>query len=360
MVRLSSPGVRSRTLPYVTPNLEAAVANRRSHTALWPLFALVLLTNACAPAFEVAGASSSARAREVYVRERARSGDAAIGSWNAAGDAALRSPASIGLPYVAYLQLQAGVIHAGGYAFELRPGGRMRARLGTDGRRRAGMFFELYLQNADGMLQLVDAGADGAQTMSRDGGYYVLRVQAPLHAVGTYRLAVEGDGASGQPRIATISHAAAAPATRYVFPVDGTNAAAIRSGWGDPRAGGRRHEGVDIFAPRGTPVLAADDGVVIAVRRTSLGGNVIWLRPDNSDVELYYAHLDRQDVRPGERVRAGDQLGLVGNTGNARSTPPHLHFGVYRNGGRDAIDPTEWIARSGPLIASGGRSGIEP
>src|SRR5690606_5480939 len=78
------------------------------------------------------------------------------------------------------------------------------------------------------------------------------------------------------------------------------------------------------------PVLAATDGVILSVRHTPIGGKVIWMRPDGEDVELYYAHLDRQDVRPGERVRAGDQIGLVGNTGNARGTSPHLHFGVYQ------------------------------
>ncbi|NLG63534.1 MAG: M23 family metallopeptidase, partial [Candidatus Cloacimonetes bacterium] len=85
-----------------------------------------------------------------------------------------------------------------------------------------------------------------------------------------------------------------------------------------------------------------------------IGGKVIWMRPDGEDVELYYAHLDRQDVRPGERVRAGDQIGLVGNTGNARGTSPHLHFGVYRNGGRVAINPEPWLERTSPVLVSGG------
>jgi murein DD-endopeptidase MepM/ murein hydrolase activator NlpD len=312
---------------------------------------LILLTSACAPAFELGEATSSSRAREEYVRERARRGDPAIAAWNAAADAALRAPSDVALPYVAYLEVSAGAIAVTSHAFVLRPGGRMRARLSAAGRKHDGVFVELFHQAPSGELRVVDAGLDRAQTLSRDGGRYILRVQPRLGSAGTFRLVIEGDGVWREPAIAALDARPGVPAdSRYVFPVDGRDAHAIGSGWGDPRGGGRRHEGVDIFAPRGTPVLAADDGVVLAVRRTSIGGNVIWLRPDGADVELYYAHLDRQDVRPGERVRAGQPIGLVGNTGNARTTPPHLHFGVYRNGGRDAIDPAEWIARSGVVV----------
>lgn len=143
------------------------------------------------------------------------------------------------------------------------------------------------------------------------------------------------------------------PAEVLIMPVDGVTLGQIADTWGAPRWD-RSHEGVDIFAPRGTPVLAATDGVILSVRHTPIGGKVIWMRPDGEDVELYYAHLDRQDVRPGERVRAGDQIGLVGNTGNARGTSPHLHFGVYRNGGRVAINPEPWLERTSPVLVSGG------
>src|SRR5690606_6811926 len=193
-----------------------------------------------------------------------------------------------------------------------------------------------------------------AQTISRDGGRYVLRVQPELGLTGTFQLSIDGDRATGAPVIADATSYRTLPASRYVFPVEGRDSRAIRSVWGDPRGGGRRHEGVDIFAPRGTPVLAATDGVILSVRHTPIGGKVIWMRPDGEDVELYYAHLDRQDVRPGERVRAGDQIGLVGNTGNARGTSPHLHFGVYRNGGRVAINPEPWLERTSPVLVSGG------
>lgn len=130
------------------------------------------------------------------------------------------------------------------------------------------------------------------------------------------------------------------------FPVYGRDVTAIGSRYGDGRDGGlRRHEGLDIFAPRGTPVIAAAAGVVRSTRGNRLGGNVVWLR-DELGRNHYYAHLDSQAVRRGQRVAAGDTLGFVGNSGNARNTPPHLHFGLYSRGSFDPypalqILPTE-------------------
>jgi murein DD-endopeptidase MepM/ murein hydrolase activator NlpD len=127
------------------------------------------------------------------------------------------------------------------------------------------------------------------------------------------------------------------------FPVSGHDTGAIRSVFGASRdAGRRRHHGVDIFAPRGTPVLAAADGEVSRVRNRGLGGKYIWMRDRMRGLSFYYAHLDEQLVRQGQRVRSGDTLGLVGNTGNARTTPPHLHFGVYRRG-EGPIDPYHFL-----------------
>jgi uncharacterized protein YgiM (DUF1202 family) len=126
-------------------------------------------------------------------------------------------------------------------------------------------------------------------------------------------------------------------ATYPIFPVQGKNSRSVQSFWGDVRDGGKRsHEGVDIFAPRGTAVLAPVEGVVTAVRDSGLGGKQVWLRDRDRGWRLYFAHLDSQLVNSSQRVSPGDTLGLVGNTGNARNTAPHLHFGVYQYG---AINP---------------------
>jgi murein DD-endopeptidase MepM/ murein hydrolase activator NlpD len=120
-------------------------------------------------------------------------------------------------------------------------------------------------------------------------------------------------------------------------PVAGVKPAQLADTWGGPRSGGRRHEGIDIFAQRGTPVLSATEGIVLDVGTNRLGGQVVWVLGPGGQ-RHYYAHLDRYgDVRAGMRVTPGTILGYVGNTGNAAATPPHLHYGIYTL--RGAIDP---------------------
>lgn len=113
-----------------------------------------------------------------------------------------------------------------------------------------------------------------------------------------------------------------------MFPVSGK--ANVGSFWGDDRDGGRRkHKGIDIFAKKGTAVVAIEDGVITSREETKLGGKVLWLRPKGAWWRAYYAHLDEQLVKEGEHVVKGQVIGTVGKTGNARTTPAHLHFGIY-------------------------------
>ncbi|WBL22617.1 M23 family metallopeptidase [Zunongwangia sp. HRR-M8] len=129
----------------------------------------------------------------------------------------------------------------------------------------------------------------------------------------------------------------------YIFPVaDGKNNN-IQSYWGAARDGGaRNHEGIDIFAKRGTPVLAATIGRIGFTGEKGLGGKQVWLRDPKRGQSLYYAHLDSIAKTSGN-VNAGDTLGFVGNTGNARTTPPHLHFGIYKHG---AINPLYFVKKT--------------
>ncbi|MFC1660286.1 peptidoglycan DD-metalloendopeptidase family protein [Gemmatimonadota bacterium] len=153
---------------------------------------------------------------------------------------------------------------------------------------------------------------------------YILRLQPQVAQGGSFRVKTR----VGAP---------------FRFPVVGAGSEDIGGLFGDPRDGGRReHHGVDIFKPRGTPVLAAAEGTITSVAETGLGGRVVWQREAEGRYSFYYAHLDRQLVRRGQRVREGDTVGLVGNTGNARNTPPHLHFGIYRRG-RGPVDPWNLI-----------------
>lgn len=130
-----------------------------------------------------------------------------------------------------------------------------------------------------------------------------------------------------------------APASRLPSPVQGVRASQIAATFGAPRNGGRVHAGVDIFARRGTPVRSATPGMVSAIRDGGLGGRQVWvLGPGNE--RYYHAHLDRwaPGLLEGQSILPGDLLGYVGTTGNARGTPPHLHYGIYAaQGARDPL-----------------------
>ncbi len=116
-------------------------------------------------------------------------------------------------------------------------------------------------------------------------------------------------------------------------PVAGVAPRQLRDTWHASRPPARRHEGIDIFARRGTAVLASTEGVVMRREESRLGGKVIWVYGPGGQ-RHYYAHLDDYGgFVPGDRISVGALLGYVGNTGNARTTPPHLHYGIYTQSG---------------------------
>ena len=121
------------------------------------------------------------------------------------------------------------------------------------------------------------------------------------------------------------------------MPVLGVQPKALRDTWHAPRGSNRQHEGIDIFARKGTPVVSSTEGILIRRGQSNLGGNVVWVLGPAGH-RHYYAHLDGfSHIGVGDRVEPGTVLGYVGNTGNARTTPPHLHYGVYTSGG--AVNP---------------------
>jgi peptidoglycan LD-endopeptidase LytH len=110
----------------------------------------------------------------------------------------------------------------------------------------------------------------------------------------------------------------------------------IGQGWGAPRDGGRRrHQGIDLLAPSGTPLVAVASGHITRLSNLDRGrgGISLWLR-DRRGTAYYYAHNQHNLVHLGQHVRAGQQIARVGTTGNARGGPPHLHFQLHPNGGR--------------------------
>ena len=125
------------------------------------------------------------------------------------------------------------------------------------------------------------------------------------------------------------------PPVQLVMPVDRRSARRISDSWRAPRPGGRQHEGIDIFAPKGTPVVSTTRGIVVRVGTNRLGGQVVNVLGPGLEWH-YYAHLDSFGrFREGDIVHPGDVLGYVGNTGNARGTPSHLHYGIYQRGAKN-------------------------
>jgi peptidoglycan LD-endopeptidase LytH len=116
---------------------------------------------------------------------------------------------------------------------------------------------------------------------------------------------------------------------RLPIPVARVKRIQIVDTWGGERSEGRKHEGVDIFAPTGTPIYSATDGIVIKKGWNRLGGNTVTIW-GAGDKRYYYAHLSKYaNIKDGQIVTRGTLIGFVGNSGDASSTPPHLHFGIY-------------------------------
>ena len=117
-----------------------------------------------------------------------------------------------------------------------------------------------------------------------------------------------------------------------LVPVAGITAAQLRDTFDEGRDEGRTHRSLDILAPRGTAVLAADDGRILRVRPNALGGNTVYATDPEGRVVYYYAHLDayQPGLAEGATITRGDTLGIVGTTGNAPKDTPHLHFQVMR------------------------------
>lgn len=255
-------------------------------------------------------------------------------AWIDAGARALDNPVFPDVPYQENGFIDPAEPLAAAFQMTLVRGQRFVARASFMAPDSGSIFLDLFQDMSDlGSRTRRVALSDFSQTLTFDAnrtGTYILRFQSELLTGGRYEFDM------------TIS-------ASIIFPVSGKDSGAIQSRFGDARDGGRRrHHGVDIFARRNTPVVAATDGVITSTRTGGLGGRTVWLR-SGAGANLYYAHLERQLVRRGQRVVAGDTLGLVGNSGNARTTAPHLHFGIYRNG---PVDPFPFVHQPDQSVPS--------
>lgn len=262
-------------------------------------------------------------------------------AWVRAGEAAMASPAPVSLPFEEEGWIAADEPTAVAYRLAVPRGQKLTADVTLTDGEGTRVFVDLFRVTDDGEatsrpVLATDAVPGTFMHEPWSGGDFVLRLQPELRSSGRYRV-----------RLALESQLA--------FPLDGYDMRALQSIFGAERDGGARsHDGVDLFARRGTPVLAAAPGLAYRIGITNLGGKVVWVRDNVRNARLYYAHLDSQAVVDGQRIAIGDTLGFVGNTGNARTTPPHLHFGVYRSG-QGAVDPVPFLRpprRSAPALTA--------
>ena len=262
--------------------------------------------------------------------------------WLGAGERALRDSLKITIPYRESGYFSANKAFAVGYRLDAQRGDRFLVKVETQGQKSAQMFIDVFALETRNRTSLIAASKADTNVLvwePRRTQTFLIRIQPELLRSGRYLISITREPALS-------------------FPVKGRDSRQISSFFGAVRDGGRRrHEGVDIFAPKGTPAIASVDGVISGVGTSKLGGNVAFLTDNERSIRLYYAHLDRWNVSNGQRVSIGDTVGFVGNTGNARTTGPHLHFGIYGfNDG--ATDPLPFIrlgrgpARQSLLAAS--------
>lgn len=293
-------------------------------------FLLLTLVSACGPGG--AGALFGKRSpHQQYQEKLERSGllASAMGNaWLSESRSSLAKPLRVTLPHRESGYFSSQEARATAIQFTARRGEKITVSIV---RRPPGfrLYADLWSAEANQEPRLLAFSDTTSGTISFDADdrtEFILRLQPELLSGGEYSLTIT----SGP---------------LLVYPVANPQTNRIGSFWGDDRdAGARPHEGIDLFSPFRTPVVAAAKGTVTRVGENTLGGKVVFMRPDGKNYTLYYAHLDSQIAVSGQQVLPGDTLGLMGNTGNARTTPPHLHFGIYTASG--AINPLPFIDRT--------------
>ncbi|NND33811.1 MAG: M23 family metallopeptidase [Saprospiraceae bacterium] len=248
--------------------------------------------------------------------------------WIDASRGSLEFPVQIEVPHQEAFYFDPKEPKANGYLLSAQKGQKIEITLANQNPDSAKLFIDLFRVDSseETVLHHVATAQPEYHLIAfepRLDGEYLLRVQPELLRGGRFTLIVRV--------IAALS-----------FPVQGGSNRDIGSFFGDPRDGGRRkHHGIDIFARRHTPILAPTNGYIRFAGERGLGGQVVWMRDRSRDLTLYFAHLQKISVTKCMQVEKGDTIGTVGNTGNARTTPPHLHFGIYQDG---PIDPYHFVA----------------
>ncbi|TRW24876.1 M23 family metallopeptidase [Flavobacterium zepuense] len=276
----------------------------------------------------VADAITKPSARQVYAREF-KDNKEQIALWETAYDNAKTDSLQVTLPYGETGKFRPFTNPVYTYTVQMQEGEVLQAAVVADSVNHRMFINVLAVQDT--------AYTNAAETILAENA-----LEFEVKQTGFYKVVI-------QPELAANSNFFISLTKRplYGFPVSGKGNAAIGSFWGMERDGGKRsHEGIDIFAKKGTPVVAVTDGSISFTGERGLGGKQVWLRDGLFGKSLYYAHLDSIAVQSGASVKAGDTLGFVGNTGNARFTPAHLHFGIYKGA---AVNPLPFVYQTEKL-----------
>lgn len=292
-----------------------------------PLLILLISLSGCSHLNRAKDLVTNPTAKERYQRDFNISSDL-FQIWEEQAQLALNDSVQIELPYFQTGRFRPKAFQVYSYNIRLNPGERLEVAVEADSASSL-VFIDLFLQEKDTMTAYQRITGTGYEKRSlrneiKEPGLYKIIIQPEINANTTFSIKMKKSSV-------------------YEFPVAGGINKNIKSFWGASRDGGRRsHEGIDIFAPRGTPVIAATNGRITSSGERGLGGKQVWLRDTERGQSLYYAHLDSIAPLGNSRVKKGDTIGYVGNTGNARTTAPHLHFGIYK-GYSGAIDPLSFI-----------------
>lgn len=261
--------------------------------------------------------------------------------WLQAGKRVFDDSIYVQLPFIESGYFQATEPEARSFQFEVREGQVLTIQTVARAKGNSKMFTDLFVWKNNKWQSLAFADSNNVLNHEFDeNARCLLRIQPELLVNAFFTLSI-----SRTPVL--------------INPVKGAGNLSIGSMYGVPREGGSRtHEGVDIFASKGTPVVAPTSGIIAKTGTTARGGKVIWMYDTKRGHSYYFAHLDKQLVVTGRKVKQGDTLGLVGNTGNAAATPPHLHFGIYQHGSKDPIDYIRSLDRI--VTISEGDTSFEP
>lgn len=268
-------------------------------------------------------------AREAYERNFSKN-DSLLLQWKNAFENAKRDSLQITLPYSESGVFSEENFNVYSYNIQLKEGERIVVEVEKQSDS-AFVFIDLFQAKSDSLkiFKHLKSSEDKKATLSQEietSGFYKVIVQPQMKLQIPFVLKIYTE-------------------PLYAFPVSGSSNKNIQGFWADPRdTGSRSHEGVDIFADRGTPVIAVTGGIIDSAGESGLGGKQVWLRDDLFGKTIYYAHLDSIAVFEGEKLKIGDTIGFVGNTGNAKDLPPHLHFGIYKS--KRAVNPLSFIKKT--------------